>query len=66
MGKEERMIQELVDRINETLEDNQHERNKWQVYVKAKRRIADYQRTVKISSEEYDKYIEYITDKLQI
>lgn len=60
------MIEVLRKRIDEVIDkERQVERNVWRIYVKAKHVLRDYE-PCGYTPEEYDEYIRYISDQLQV
>lgn len=61
------MIELLRKKIDIVINDNP-EPNKWRIYSQAKREIQDYETVndVYFNHEDWMKYIDYITDRLQI
>ena len=61
------MIENLKKIIDTTIEANSNEPNKWRTYAKCKKEIIKYQQEEEnFDHKEYDKYIKYITTKLNI
>lgn len=59
--KEEKMHDEILDELNRIIKENEED-NKFKTYEKCK----EYLSTVILSSDDYDFYIAYITEKLKI
>jgi len=59
--KEEKMHDEILDELNRIIKENEED-NKFKTYEKCKK----YLSTVILSSDDYDFYIAYITEKLKI
>lgn len=69
LTKEVYMKEELLQEIDRVIERQMPiQRNKWWIYSRAKKCISDYELTKRIgfNPQEYNEYIDYITNKLKI
>ncbi len=63
------MILEIKETIDNTIKElKPEEENEWMIYEACKKVVRDYEQfnKVRFSSDEYNEYIKYITDTLQI